>query len=366
MELTPLISIAQILLGGIFLLVCANLYLVFRLKEIDPFANWNPNKINAGLFVFFWIAFLVLATVGSIAYSDRMIFMHEAASAHGQDIDTMMFNTTLIAILVVLVTGTLLFYFSWRYQHREGEKALFYPHNNRLELIWTLVPAVVMTVLVINGFFVWKNTMIDEPPANAIQLEMTGEQFRWTARYPGGDLKFGEAHVSFIDGGINTLGMNFKDIKGHDDLIVDPTGGDIYLPVGLPVVVNIRSKDVLHSMTLAHFRVKMDAVPGMTTKFSFTPLYTTEQWREKTGNDKFDYEMSCQQICGSSHYNMRRVVKIVEMDEYQSWLASQKPFYALYKELNPDAAAASVEPASPSIQETAAETPVEEGAVSMN
>jgi cytochrome c oxidase subunit 2 len=292
-----------------------------------------------------------VATVASVAYSDRMILLQDAASEHGQQIDTMMINTTLISILVVLITGTLLFYFAWRYQYREGEKALFYPHNNRLELIWTLVPAVVMTILVIHGFFVWKNTMIDGAPEDAIKLEMTGEQFRWTARYPGNDSIFGDAHVSFIEG-INTLGLNLSDDKGHDDLVIDPTGGDIYLPKGRPVNVKIRSKDVLHSMTLVHFRVKMDAVPGMTTEFTFTPLYTTDEWRARTGNDEFDYEMSCQQICGSSHYNMRRVVKIVEPDEYEDWLATQKPFYATWKEFQP--------------QNTAADESAEDGTISMN
>ncbi|MEL6588566.1 MAG: cytochrome c oxidase subunit II [Bacteroidota bacterium] len=364
MELSTILSIAQILLAAIFVLVSINLYLVFRLKEIDPFEKWDANKINANLFLLFWIAFLVLGFGSSIYYGDRMMFMQEAASQHGRDIDSMMWNTTIISVLVVVVTGTLLFFFAWRYRHREGTKALYYPHNNKLEVIWTLVPAVVMAILVIQGYFVWDETMMAETPADAIEIEMQGEQFRWVARYPGADLEFGEAHVSYIEG-LNQYGMNMRDRDGHDDLVVDGTVGPLYLPVGVPVKVWIKSKDVLHSMTMAHFRVKMDAVPGMRTSFTFTPMVTTEDWRKKTGNEEFEFEMSCQQICGGSHWNMRRVVRIVELEEYAEWLASQRPFYAIWKAAQPQNTATE-ESVTPEIEGTASEDEEDALEISMN
>lgn len=363
MDLSLVLSIAQILLAAIFVLVSINLYLVFRLKEIDPFANWDANKVNANLFLLFWIALMILGFGSAIYYGDRMMFMQEAASKHGQDIDQMMWSTTIVSVLVVVVTGTLLFYFAWRYRYREGTKALFYPHNNKLEVIWTLVPALVMAVLVIQGYFVWDETMMAELPEDAIEIEMQGEQFRWTARYPGADLEFGKANVAFING-INQYGLNLRDRNGHDDLIIDGTAGDIVLPKGLPIKVWIKSKDVLHSMTLAHFRVKMDAVPGMRTSFTFTPLFTTEEWRERTGNDEFKFEMSCQQICGASHYNMRRIVRIVELDEYAAWLATQRPFYTLWKSTQTETT--TEEEVSPEIEGTASETEEEEAEISMN
>ena len=117
---------------------------------------------------------------------------------------------------------------------------------------------------------------------------MTGEQFRWTARYPGADTKFGDAGVSFISEG-NILGLNLEDQHGNDDLIIEAPA-EIVIPVDIPVAMKIRSKDVLHSMTLAHFRVKMDAVPGLDTKFTFTPKYTTAEMREMRGNPDFEYD----------------------------------------------------------------------------
>ncbi|MEL7530118.1 MAG: cytochrome c oxidase subunit II [Bacteroidota bacterium] len=363
MDFSSIISIAQILLAANFVLVSINLYLVFRLKEIDPFENWDANKVNANLFLLFWIALMVLGFGSSIYYGDRMMFMQEAASKHGQDIDDMMWATTIVSVFVVVVTGTLLFYFAWRYRYREGTKALFYPHNNKLEVIWTLVPAVVMAVLVIQGYFVWDETMMSEMPEDAIEIEMQGEQFRWTARYPGADLKFGKANVAYIDG-INQYGLDLRQRNSQDDLIIDGTAGDIVLPKGLPIKVWIKSKDVLHSMTLAHFRVKMDAVPGMRTSFTFTPLFTTEEWRERTGNEDFDFEMSCQQICGGSHYNMRRIVRIVEMDEYAEWLASQRPFYSIWKSTQPQSSTATE--IEEETEEKVADVEDEEVEISMN
>ncbi|GAB4419351.1 MAG: hypothetical protein OHK0039_31670 [Bacteroidia bacterium] len=330
MDGSTLIQLAQILLVAILALVSFNLYLILRLKEIDPFARWNPNQINGVLFMVFLIAGMIAAFVSTNTWGKYMIFYHEAVSEHGREIDRMMWNTAGVAVFVTILTNILLFYYAWRYRARVGQKALYYPHNNKLELIWTVVPAVVLTLLVFDGVGVWHETM-RKAPADAVQIEINGKQFDWTVRYPGADLEFGETHVSFIDeGAANLLGFNMEDKRGHDDLVVR----ELHLPVGRDVNMNIRSRDVLHSMTLAHFRVKMDAVPGMTTYFHFKPLKTTAEMRQETGNDKFDYELSCQQICGGGHWNMRLIVKVETWEEYQSWLAQQRTFYTEWQEAN--------------------------------
>ncbi len=335
------INLAQGILLLIFLLVSVNLYLVFRLKDIDPFAKWNPNHINGILFLVFMIGGFIAATVSTGMWIDTFIFFSGSASEHGNDIDRMMVNTTLVTILVILVTNGLLFYFSYRYRGVGDRKALYYPHNNRLELIWTLVPAVVMALLVFDGARVWYDVMLTETPEDAVHIELNGKQFEWTIRYPGADLAFGDAKVQYInEADANTLGFNFEDKNGHDDLVV----AELHLPVGETVALTIRSRDVLHSATLPHFRVKMDAVPGMPTHFKFKPTKTTVEMRKETGNPEFNFEMSCQQICGNAHYNMRRVVIVETRAEYDAWLAKQKPFYATWKSLQtPDAAEASPE-----------------------
>jgi cytochrome c oxidase subunit 2 len=333
MEAQFLISIAQVLLVAIFVLVSANLYMVFRLKDIDPFAKWNANLINANLFMLFLIIGMVAAFASADQWSSEFVFMVNPGSEHGAEIDRMMVNTMIVSIIVTVITNILLFYYAWRYRAREGRKAFYYPHNNKLEVIWTVVPAIVLTLLVFDGVGVWHEIMRDldeDEMAEATVYEVNGKQFAWTVRYPGPDGELGESHVSYIDEGAgNDIGINFTDVKSQDDPIVQ----EIHLPVNREAVMKIRSRDVLHSATIAHMRVKMDAVPGMPTSFHFKPMVTTKEMRERTGDPEFNYEMSCQQICGGGHWNMRRVVVVESEEEYQQWLDSQKPFYDIWKTL---------------------------------
>ncbi|MFK7973060.1 MAG: cytochrome c oxidase subunit II [Bacteroidia bacterium] len=333
MEIQSIISITQLLLLAILALVGYNLYMVFKLKDIDPFKNLNPNKINGILFLLFLIFGLIAAVWSTSAWADLFMFGKDAASEHGVWIDKMYNRTMAVSVLVVLVTNTLLFWFAFRYYGKPGRKALYYPHNNKLELIWTVVPAIVMAWLIADGVRNWHKIMdpSDEIKAESLNLEFYARQFDWTIRYPGADGQLGQAHVKYIDNDKgNSIGLNFQDEETRDDIIVT----EIHVPVDQPICMNIRSQDVLHSATLAHFRVKMDAVPGMPTKFYFTPKITTKKMREMKDNPDFVYELSCQQICGSAHYNMRRVLVVETQEEYDEWLKAQRPFYQTYLEIN--------------------------------
>ncbi len=328
MESQSLINIAQVLIASILLLVIVNLYLVIRLKNIDPFKKWSVNGINGALFMLVGIVGMVAAGVGFSKWYDLMILVRNPASIHGADIDRMFWNTMYVSVAVVILTNSLLFFYSWYYRGKPGRKALFYPENDRLEMLWTAVPAVVLIVLIGDGIRTWNNIFKDVPE-NAVNIELNGKQFDWTIRYPGSDREYGYTSIDYInDGQGNTIGFNFEDPKSHDDIITT----EIHLPVGVPVNFTIKSRDVLHSATMPHFRMKMDAVPGMDTYFWFTPTKTTEEMREITGNPEFNYEMSCQQICGGGHWNMRRVIIVETEEEYKQWLNSQKPFYASWKE----------------------------------
>ncbi len=328
METQSLVSIAQILIVGILVLVVANLYLVIKLKDIDPFRKWDPNSINGALFVLFGVVGMVVAGIAASRWYDLMILVKDPASLHGEDIDRMFWNTMIVSIFVVVLTNTLLFFYAWYYRGRPGRKALYYPDNDRLEMIWTAVPAVVLILLIGDGIRTW-HKIFKDVPENAIEVELNGKQFDWTIRYPGADEKYGYTSVEYIDDAQgNTIGFNFEDSKSHDDIVTT----EIHLPVNVPVNFTIKSRDVLHSATLPHFRMKMDAVPGMATNFWLTPTKTTEEMREITGNPEFNYEMSCQQICGGGHWNMRRVIIVESEVSYKQWLDSQRPFYATWKE----------------------------------
>lgn len=318
---------------GILGLVAYNLYMVFKLKDIDPFKKINANGANGVLFLVFLIVGTIAAVWSTKAYYPLFMFGRDAASEHGVWIDTMFNRTMWVSIFVVVVTNTLLFWFAFRYRGTGERKALFVSHNNKLEIIWTVIPAIVMALLIADGVRNWHRIMdpSDEIKAEAMDIEFYARQFDWTIRYPGNDGELGQSHVKYIDlDRGNQIGFNFEDKKTRDDIIVT----EIHVPVNRHIRMNIRSQDVLHSATLAHFRVKMDAVPGMPTKFYFKPTITTKEMREMKDDPEFNYEMSCQQICGSAHYNMRRVLVVETQEEYDAWLAEQKPFYQTYLELN--------------------------------
>ena len=242
-----------------------------REEDIDL----KTNNLNATLFIVFMIVFFGSFFWMLAAYGNGL--NPEAASEHGVSLDYL-FNITLFFTgIVFVITQILLFYFAWKYQGKKDRKALFMPHDNKLEIIWTIIPAVVMTFLVVGGLDVWNEAMADvEPGEEVIEFEATGYQFAWALRYPGEDGKLGTRDYTKING-INSLGQVWTDEKNLDDLMVD----EIVLPKGKKVRVRIIARDVLHNFYLPHFRVKMDAVPGMPTYFIFTPTKTTVEYREE-------------------------------------------------------------------------------------
>ena len=120
------------------------------------------------------------------------------------------------------------------------------------------------------------------------------------------------------------LGLLWDDEHSHDDIVVSNT---MYLIVGKPVKLIINSRDVIHDVGMAAFRMKMDAVPGMPTTIWFTPLFTTVEMKKKTGDPDFEYEISCDQICGRGHYSMRGEIQVVTEEEFILWRAKQQPNY---------------------------------------
>ncbi len=308
----------------------------------------QQNDRTAFWLVVFMVVFLIFCVVSAIYYKDMMLGYgpNLAASEHGGKLDSL-FNVTLFFTgIVFILTHILLFWYSYKYRYKKDRKAKFFAHSTNLELIWTIIPSIVMTFLVVKGLMVWNEVMPDVTPQDEVlEIEALGYQFAWDIRYPGNDGKLGTREFSKIQPGLNDWGMDWEDEKSQDDILL--TGADmIVLPVDTLVRVRITSKDVLHNFYLPHFRVKMDAVPGLPTYFIFRPTTTTEDYRERLREypdyqvpadpedpegpqrwETFEYELACAELCGKGHYSMKRILRIVSREEYNEWLAGQKATY---------------------------------------
>lgn len=289
--------------------------------------NWN-NIIGI-----ICIIFLIVGLYGaywSLTVQGSMI-LPESASEHGNKIDFMFWTTTGITLFVFFITQILLFGFLFKYRGSDKRKGYYYPHNNTIEKIWTIIPAIVLTILVVFGFFTWRSVTNVDNNKGDINIDVTGHQFAWEIRYPGKDGKLGTVNYQLYTAN-NILGVNFKDRNSFDDLKADT----LVLPVNRTIRINIHAQDVIHSLYMPHFRVQMNAVPGLPTFFKFTPTITTADMRNRLDNPKFEYLLYCNKICGGGHYNMQKVVRVVTEAEYQDWLSHQKPYLSdqLKKELH--------------------------------
>lgn len=286
----------------------------------------QSNRVNGFLMVVFLVLGLVaLGWCHNLLYH-KTLMPFPSASDHGENVDNMLRITLAATGLVFFITQILLFWFAYKYQYSEKRTAYYYPHNNTLEIIWTTIPTIVLCILVGFGLYYWYN-MTGAAPKGAAQVEITGRQFNWIYRYPGKDNTFGKKYfraISDVDN--NMLGLIWEDKNAHDDIV---TTEALYLVKDEPVELIINSRDVVHSVGLPHFRMKMDAVPGIPTRLTFTPKYTTEEMRQITGNPNFEYEIACDQMCGNSHYSMKGVIKVVTRDEFILWRAKQIPNYKL-------------------------------------
>ncbi|MBX3239664.1 MAG: cytochrome c oxidase subunit II [Chitinophagaceae bacterium] len=285
------------------------------------------NRINAFLMLVFLVLGLAAAWWCNSLLYDKTLLGVPAASDHGEEIDNMMWITLYITGFVFVITQVLLFWFAYRYQTTETRKVHYYPHNNKLELLWTVVPAIALTVLVAFGLYYWYR-ITGEAPKEAMEVEVTGHQFGWEYRYPGKDSILGRQNYKLVDAAKqNPLGQDWADVANHDDL--HPS--ELHLVVNRPVKLIIRSQDVIHDVGLPHFRLKMDAVPGIPTTMWFTPKITTAEMRKITGNENFVYEIACDQMCGNGHYSMKGIIVVETQEEFDKWMAEQKPQYNLAK-----------------------------------
>lgn len=340
MNLLVLLAVILLIVAGHQLLRIVELSRGLKKTKEWEISNRDNNNMGWAM-----LAFMVLFFAFFFWQVDRWNErdLPPAASEHGAYYDTLWDANIYLVTVIFLLTNFFLFWFAFKYRGNSESKAHYYPHNNKLEMLWTVVPAVALAFIIIFGLKYW-NEIMDEPTdPKRVVVELYAKQFDWTARYPGKDGKLGESDFRQI-GGSNAVGLDTNDITGNDDILIR---NEFHIPVGREVELNIRSRDVIHSVYLPHFRAQMNAVPGMITYFKFKPTKTTDEMRkdpevikrqeginkarELEGKEpvEFDYVLLCNKICGASHYNMQMNVIVDTEADYQKWLASQKAWRAV-------------------------------------
>lgn len=315
----------SLIIGIGVVLVLVILYQIFKVSNLVNIARGrkesgrvdSANSINAGLFMLFMVVSLGGFYWYSFAYFDD--YTLPVSSIHGKLTDTLFWITMGVTVVAFSIISMIMFWFIYAYQYKEGRKAKFYPDNHYLELAWTIIPAIVLAVLIFTGLRAW-NDITSPASKEAEVIELVGQQFAWTARYPGvKDNELGKHNFQLIDA-VNEFGLDLQDKNSFDDF----KSLELHIPKGKEILLKIRAKDVLHSVYLPHFRVKMDAVPGMPTQFKFVATKTTQEMRDELGNPNFNYEMACAEICGRGHFSMKMPVVVDDEETYERWKAAQE------------------------------------------
>ncbi len=307
-------------------------------------ANDTDNNVQ-GYLAFAFLAFIYIFSIyGLFAWSH--LILGTPASEHGSTVDNLMNTTWVLLFIVQAITQVLLYWFTFKYRGKPGQQALYFADNDKLEFIWSVIPAITLAGLILWGLFAWTDIMFVDEDEDLLVVEVYAKQFGWEVRYSGKDKVLGKANVRYIEG-VNTTGVDLNDPNAQDDI----TATEIHLPKGQKVLFKFRSQDVLHSAYFPHFRAQMNVVPGMVTQFAFTPVITSEEMRnlpemvEKVANINeirnkksidliakgevgldpytFDYLLLCNKICGTSHYNMQMKVVVESPEEFNTWLGEQ-------------------------------------------
>ena len=345
------------LILSVLVLIAISIWQITKIFELSQakkvntqVADDDDNNLN-GKLMFAFLIFIYGITIFSFwSYGD--VLLPNSASEHGVDYDNLMWISFAIIFFVQSITQALLHYFSYKYRGEKGKKALFYADNDKLEMIWTIIPVITLAGLILYGLYTWTDIMTVEENDEALVVELYAQQFNWKARYAGEDGVLGDANVRFLQDfeGRNLVGIDATDPNGFDDVVVQ----ELHLPVGREVIFKMRSQDVLHSAYMPHFRAQMNCVPGMITEFAFTPNKTTEEMRQdpdvtakvkkinKIRVEKskelvasgdmaldpyeFDFLLLCNKICGASHYNMQMKIIVETEQEFEEWMNSQQTF----------------------------------------
>ena len=253
---------------------------------------------------------------------DNWLGLPQVASQHGPDIDAVTSWVHILMFVMFVGWSAFFLYMLVRFRkkrHPVADYAGLRTHATR----WVEWGVVVAELALLFGYSVplWSQRVDKFPPEEqALEVQVTGEQFAWNVHYAGNDGVFGRSKPELIDVQTNPLGLDRTDPAAKDDVT---TANQLHLPQNRPVIVRLRSKDVIHSFMLNEFRVKQDAIPGLSIPLWFVPTVTTTEIRERTGNPQYDYEIACAQLCGIGHSKMRGFVTVHPAAEFDTWLRAE-------------------------------------------
>jgi cytochrome c oxidase subunit II len=274
---------------------------------------WNRTpEVSDPMGLVLLIVIWLITFISTYFFIAKTWWLPTGASAVAAGIDNYFAATYIIMGIVFVAAQVALGFFAWKYHsHRSAAPARYTHGNNRLEIIWTLLTAILFIGLNLMSSSIWASERFRPAVSNAVQVEVTGMQFAWYFRYPGPDGKFGATKPESIDpsaGGEAAVGLDTTDPASKDDIVT----GTMYAPVNREVEVILRAHDVIHSFFIPQMRFKQDAVPGLAIRMHFTPIAIG------------DYEIACAELCGLGHYKMHGMLKVVSQDEYDKWLAARE------------------------------------------
>src|SRR5438552_7991808 len=244
-----------------------------------------------------WI--ITLSSVGM--FVSKHWWFPQAISEHGPLVDHQFTITIIVCGIAFAAAQIGLGWVVWKYRASSAATRATYSHgNNRLEVVWTVVTAVVFISLAIMGQRVWASLHLHAAPADAYTVEVVAQQFAWNFHYSGKDNVFGRTETQFIDDTSNPIGLDETDPNGKDDSVV----ATLVIPANRPVQLLLRSKDVTHSFWVPQLRFKQDLVPGMTIPVHFTAI--------KPGK----YELACAELCGMNHFKMKSFMLVLPENEF--------------------------------------------------
>ena len=268
----------------------------------------------------FLMTFVPAASAG--IRDTNLWWIPEVVTKGGEKIDRLFYLIFWLTFAVFVLTQSVFLYFIIKYRRKRGVPAHYSHGNNRLEIIWTTLPALIFIVLGVYSNRLWNRELRAPAPADSLKIDIVAYQYGWHIRNPGRDGKLGEFSQANLSKD-NWFGLTEGDADGNDDF---QSEGVLTIPVGRNVNIILRSLDVIHAFYVPVFRMYQDTVPGREIDWV---------WFEATQTGTF--ELACSQLCGSGHTNMKAKINIVTQEEYDK-LVAEKSKAALMQKLQKNAA----------------------------
>jgi cytochrome c oxidase subunit II len=245
------------------------------------------------------------------------------ASEQGPALDNMIVLVHVLMLLLFVGWMGFFLYALFRFRRKRNPRADYVGVTSKMNTWLEVAVAVAEAILLVGlSMPLWADRVERLPdPQKATRVRVVAQQFAWNIHYPGPDGLFGRSDIKLVDEETNPLGLDRNDPAAKDDVT---TVNQLHLPVDRPVLIQLTSKDVIHSFALQEMRVKQDAIPGVMTPVWFVPKVTTDEMKKRTGNPDFHYEISCAQLCGLGHYRMRGYLSIETPEQFQKWMDEQE------------------------------------------